>query len=100
MKHTRVTKTYSDCTLVNPLCPNDLCVLWYGHKGTAHGKHLLGTFPGSVPNEEWDDDPDDAEDHVQEVSNVMFMAPKGTPDDELIRLGWERADELCPDDRQ
>lgn len=34
----------STCGLVNPMCPDDLCVLPPGHVGTAEGYHLLGTM--------------------------------------------------------
>jgi hypothetical protein len=83
-----MNKKYSDCTLVNPLCPGDLCELWYGHKGTTEHKHLLGTMPSSAS---------DPESSVEEVSHIMFMAPKGTNSDELISLGIKRSDELWPE---
>lgn len=31
------------CTLVNHLCPDDLCYLPYGHIGAKEGYHILGT---------------------------------------------------------
>lgn len=85
---------YSDCTLVNPLCPTDLCQLWYGHKGTDEHKHLLGTMPGSLP-----DSTNDPEDCVQEVSDVMFMAARGTKAQALMTKGWTRAAQLWPEAR-
>lgn len=93
---------YSDCTLVNPLCPGDLCVLWYGHKGMSEGKHLLSTMPGSAarPSDERDTSypADDPESYVNEVDmDVMFLAPQGTTEEELIQLGCDKADELWPD---
>lgn len=35
----------STCGLVNPLCPDDLCILPPGHVGTAEGYHVTGTTP-------------------------------------------------------
>jgi len=34
---------WAQCPLVNPLCPDDLCILPEGHAGTAEGYHVLGT---------------------------------------------------------
>jgi hypothetical protein len=38
------TKDWGEqCPLVNPLCPDDLCVLPVNHVGTKEGYHVLGT---------------------------------------------------------
>lgn len=62
------------CTLVNPLCPDDLCVL-PPHKGW----HCLSTMiePGPV----W---------------SGMKRAAAGTSRENLIQLGCDKAAELKP----
>lgn len=79
-----------NCTLVNPLCPDDLCVLPNGHPGTKEGKHLLGTFPGSFPQNNVAPSPKDA----VVVSEYMWMAHRNTTDESLIHLGWETQERL------
>lgn len=78
------------CPLVNPLCPDDLCVLMAGHSGSDEGKHLLGTMPGSGAKVL------DLAD-LREVSDVMYLAKPGLFDVTLIRLGRERQDQLLKD---
>lgn len=68
------------CTLVNPLCPDDLCVLEYGHDGTDRHEHCLRTMI-----------------ECEGVSDYMYMAPRRTSKSDLIRLGAERASQLWPD---
>lgn len=82
------------CTLVNPLCPDDLCVLPYGHVGTNRRAHLLGSMYGSAYADEHDYA--EALKHRERMSPLMFMAPEGTSESELIRLGRKRAKELWP----
>jgi hypothetical protein len=68
------------CTLVNPLCPDDLCQLEYGHEGADRGEHALSTMID-----------------CSAVSDLMFMAPAGTTKPHLMRLGYDRAMELWPE---
>lgn len=60
------------CQLINPLCPDDLCILDHGHKGTKRGIHHLGT--SSEPFK---------------VGTLMRMSNHDKPftDEELINLG-------------
>lgn len=83
------------CPLVNPLCPDDLCVLPAGHKWTRGRRHLLGTMYGSVPDPDYPNE--NLTKYVQQVSKVMYLAPVGTPEEELIRLGWARSKKLWPE---
>jgi hypothetical protein len=70
------------CTLVNPACPDDLCILPAGHVGTEEKVHILGT------------------DRYSEAVRYDFpMAPPGTDDEELVRLGWEEQFRRFPDQR-
>lgn len=68
------------CQLVNPYCPEDLCILPITHKGFHH----LGTMsePTPLPH--------------------MRRAIKGGPytEDQLSNLGWELADKLGLHDRK
>lgn len=68
--------TRTRCQLINPLCPDDLCILPHGHKGY----HRLGTM--SEP--------------MKLDMRHTFKMHKGTStnDDELARLGWEHAQRL------
>ena len=54
------------CPLVNPLCPDDLCVLPGGHLG----EHQLETMVEPGP-----------------VSQIMFLMPQGTQRQTLIAAG-------------
>jgi hypothetical protein len=51
-------------------------------------------MPGSLP-----DSTNDPEDAVQEVSDVMFMAARGTKAQALMTKGWTRAAQLWPEAR-
>lgn len=73
------------CPLVNPLCPDDLCILPAGHPGTDDGYHVLGTT-----------NYDYAERFVHEP---FKMLPVGTTKDELIAEGDRVARELWPEFR-
>lgn len=65
------------CTLVNPLCPTDLCVLPKTHKGL----HKLHTSP-----------------EPEKLSKVLKRAHNRITDPwELVKLGWEKASELWPE---
>ena len=73
------SKDWQGCQLVNPLCPDDLCLLPQDHEGY----HRLGTMA----------EPD-------EVSDIMFMAPprkRRRSASELYQLGWKKARELWPE---
>lgn len=73
---------WNGCTMVNPLCPDDLCILPYGHPGMAEGWHHLGTDVG--PNQ-------------YELAELHPRGPNARPRD-LVELGWKRQRELYPDD--
>ena len=64
------------CPLVNPACPDDLCILPAGHAGTREQVHVLGTTPY---------------DHATRFQSFL-MADVGTEDRELIRLGVSEAE--------
>lgn len=71
------------CQLVNPLCPDDLCLLPYRHRGG----HRLGTMSQ-----------DDR--FVLSKEHVLFMhvVKRGTVPltaDELVCLGYDAQDKLC-----
>jgi hypothetical protein len=70
------------CTMINPLCPNDLCYLPYGHVGTDEGYHVTGTVPY---------------DNAEKFKD-FDMAPKGTSRDDLTTMGWDQARELFGED--
>lgn len=93
MPHDGVTydRRMTHCTLVNPLCPNDLCVLPAGHPGTVKREHLLSTMYGSV-----DPDLDGAPNpkYRERMGRVMFMAPEDTSIDELVKLGEKASRKL------
>lgn len=77
------------CLLVNPLCPDDLCVLPRNHPGTKKNEHLLGTMYGSAglnPSPKY----------RLKMSRHMFLAPEGSTEDDLMELGCKRAEELWP----
>lgn len=78
------------CTFVNGLCPDDLCVLAYGHPFTRQHRHITGTTYGSA-NTTW---PEQLEilrnpDLCAWAKGNHYMAPRGTKEAELVRLGWE-----------
>lgn len=33
------------CPMINPLCPDDLCLLPFGHEGMLDNRHILSTTP-------------------------------------------------------
>jgi hypothetical protein len=80
---------WKGCQLVNPLCPDDLCVLPKNHVGTEQGYHILGTTAWDNPL------------HVTKRS-VLFLLQEETGDERevdregLIRIGWTRQQELWP----
>ena len=59
------------CPMINPICPGDLCILPAGHPGAEDGIHVLGTDP-----------------YDQAFKYNFPLAPYGTSDRELVRLGW------------
>lgn len=75
------------CPLVNPLCPNDLCILEANHPGTEQGWHTLGTDPYDQPHR-----------YIRPGSKnyVLFLHPDGpgVSDADLIAAGADRAREL------
>lgn len=42
-------KDWMGCPMINPLCPDDLCRLPFGHEGMLDNRHILSTTP-------WDPD--------------------------------------------
>lgn len=74
---------WEGCPLVNPLCPDDLCVLPLGHVGTEQGYHLLGT---------------DAYDDPLKLTKRSVLYLEGPlPKEKLVKLGWKRQKELFRD---
>lgn len=62
-------RIWRGCWLVNPLCPDDLCVLPPGHRGN----HLLMTMAEPMPlNEE-----------------IFIYSRTARTETDLIREGWE-----------
>lgn len=84
-------RQWQGCTLVNPLCPDDLCDLPPHHEGTEEGIHRLSTFI-----------------HPMEVASDMEMVwyvvgshreiPTNLDEQDLRRLGHELAVELWPEE--
>lgn len=72
------------CQLVNPLCPDDLCVLPKDHVGTAQGYHILGTTAWDYPLK-------------LTKKSVIFFSEEELDQEGLIRLGWSTQRELWPD---
>lgn len=68
----------ASCQLINPLCPDDLCVLPFGHKGW----HQLGTM--SEPMK------------LSRLHRLAVPRQNGVPyqDFELIQMGWELQEQL------
>jgi len=73
---------WPQCPLINPMCPDDLCVLPAGHVGTEHGYHVLGTTMYS---------------QAERYPKDWLVYP-GTSKEALIRMGWERQQRMFPDD--
>ena len=61
------------CPLVNPLCPDDFCVLPAGHVGAAEGWHWLQTSGAAI-----------------KVSSAMWLGPKGSTRAHLMQLASAR----------
>lgn len=74
---------WAQCPLVNPLCPDDLCILPEGHAGTAEGYHVLGTTNYTAA----------------EKFPLDWMMPVGTPMEDLYAEGLRRAEVMFPSDR-
>ena len=73
---------WPQCPLVNPHCPEDLCILPAGHDGTVEGYHVLGTTAYS---------------HADKFP-LDWMMPEGTTLKVLIEAGWRRQQEMFPDE--
>lgn len=86
------------CTFVNPLCPDDLCVLEYGHPFSAQGHHITGTMYGSA-NTSRADQLDILCDKSKSGWLAGYCAPQGTSINELIELGWVEQDTMLEDER-
>lgn len=69
------------CPLVNPMCPDDLCVLPANHFGAAEGYHVLGTTSYSEAPK----------------LPLEWMRPDGTSDEELIAEGARLQREMHPE---
>jgi hypothetical protein len=78
------------CTFVNGQCPSDLCILPYGHPFSRQNRHLTGTMYGSI-NTSYDDQIDllRTRDWTQWSSELTEVAPEGTSDEQLMKLGWK-----------
>ena len=78
------------CTFVNGLCPDDLCVLPYGHPFTRQHRHITGTTYGSA-HTSWPEQLEILRDPKQSGWHPgnHYMAPKGTTEAELIEMGWQ-----------
>lgn len=74
---------WPQCPLVNPNCPDDLCILPAGHVGTAEGYHVLGTMAYTEAGK----------------FSMELMMPVGTDAQVLCQEGWRRADIMFPRDR-
>jgi hypothetical protein len=80
------------CTWVNALCPDDLCVLEYGHPGTKQNRHITGTTAGSANTSRAEQEEllkDDAA--TGWIEGAGYLAPRGTSVEDLITLGWRQA---------
>jgi hypothetical protein len=74
---------WPQCPMINPQCPDDLCILPAGHVGTAEGYHVLGTTAYSAA----------------EKFPLEWMRPEGTSIEDLYNEGWRIQEELFPSDR-
>jgi hypothetical protein len=77
-------RTWAQCPLINPMCPDDLCVLPAGHVGTTEDYHVTGTMSYGQ-----------AEKFPRE-----WMRPEGSNPQFLMQEGWRVADIMFPDDRR
>jgi hypothetical protein len=73
---------WPQCPLVNPQCPEDLCILPAGHDGTVEGYHVLGTTSY----------------HSAYKYPLDWMMPEGTTSEVLIEEGRRRRQEMFPDE--
>lgn len=71
---------WPQCPLVNPNCPDDLCILPAGHVGTAEGYHVLGTMAYTDAGK----------------FSMEAMMPEGTDAGALYTEGVRRAEVLWP----
>lgn len=74
-------RDWNGCPYVNPLCPNDLCFLPYGHPGMWDGVHMLGTS---------------AEPSVMQHKGLHPLG-QHVHKNELWDLGWRRQHEMFPE---
>lgn len=101
MRKTKLSKVAQPgelCTWVNPYCPNDLCVLPYGHLFSAWNRHITGSMYGSANTTE-----DEQIALLRDIEQTgwlgegHYLAPRGTPAEELVRLGYKAAERLFLD---
>lgn len=64
---------WQGCTMVNPYCPDDVCVRPAGHRGG----HTLGTMA-----------------YDEQTRRKFPMLPDGASYDEVVATGWDRARDL------
>jgi hypothetical protein len=75
-------RLHERCPLVNPLCPDDLCILRKGHPGASQNCHWLGTNPDII-----------------KLNNIMYMADDDDMTDmRLIYAGATMQELLFPED--
>jgi hypothetical protein len=74
---------WPQCPLVNPMCPDDLCILPAGHVGTEEGYHVLGTTAYTAA----------------EKFPLEWMMPVGTSVQVLCQEGWRQQEAKFPRDR-
>jgi hypothetical protein len=77
-------RDWAQCPLINPLCPDDLCVLPSGHVGTSEGYHVTGTMAYNQA----------------EKFPMEWLKPEGSRIQFLMQEGWRVADIMFPDDRR
>lgn len=89
----------SHCTFVNPACPDDLCVLEYGHPWASRNRHITGTTYGSA-NTTREEQAVILRNKALSGWAVGYLASKGTSQEELIKLGWKKQEELIEKGKQ
>lgn len=67
---------WQGCMLVNPLCPDDLCLEPAGH---SPGKHQLGT----MRTDAW-----------TRIRKPMYVSTTASTSRDLIEEGWDRQQQL------
>jgi hypothetical protein len=77
-----IERDWNGCPYVNPLCPDDLCFLPYGHEGFDIGVHMLGTTPEPMEFG---------------FKDLHPWGPKATPE-ALVQEGWRQQHIHWPDD--